>query len=195
MNKLDAGTVGQQLRGINLYFVGMMGAGKSTVGQLVAQALGYQFFDTDSVIEQVSGQSVSQIFASMGESEFRQLETQVLAELSAYTRLAIATGGGIVSRPPNWSYLRHGLIIWLNVPVELIYSRLKKDTTRPLLQTADPLAKLQLLMQERRDLYAQADLEIGVSQGDTADRVAQRVLAAIPTVLKPKIEERGEMEA
>ncbi|MFM7428065.1 MAG: shikimate kinase [Elainella sp.] len=184
MNKLDAGTVSQQLRGINLYFVGMMGTGKSTVGQLVARSLGYQFLDTDTVIEQVSGQSVSQIFASQGEPEFRQLETQVLAELSAYTRLVIATGGGIVSLTQNWSYLRHGLIIWLNVPVELIYSRLKKDTTRPLLQTADPLAKLQLLMQERRSLYAQADLEIGVSQGETADRVAQRVLAAIPTVLK-----------
>lgn len=173
-----------RLRGTNLYLVGMMGAGKSTVGRLVAQRLSYRFFDTDSIIERAAGQSINQIFAS-GESEFRQLETQVLAELSAYTRLVVATGGGIVTPPQNWSYLRHGLVIWLNVPLEVLHHRLRKDTSRPLLQTADPLAKLQLLLQERRALYAQADLEIRVSASDSAEQVAQRLLAEIPTVLKP----------
>ena len=109
----------------------------------------------------------------------------MLAELSAYTRLVIATGGGIVSRSQNWSYLRHGLIIWINVPVEVLQSRLSKDTSRPLLQTGDPLAKLQLLLQERRSLYAQADLEITVGPQEAAEQVAQRLLSEIPTVLKP----------
>lgn len=184
MNSGSISSLRDRLQGINLYFIGMMGAGKSTVGQLVGRRLNYQFFDTDSVIEQAAGQSVSQIFAAAGEPEFRQLETQVLAELSAYTRLVIATGGGIVSQPQNWSYLQQGLVIWLNVPVELIYSRLKKDSTRPLLQTTDPLAKLQLLMQERRPLYAAADLEITVTPGEPAERVAERVIAAIPKALK-----------
>lgn len=184
MNSNDISILRSRLQGINLYFVGMMGAGKSTIGQLVGQTLSYQFFDTDRVIEQAAGQSVSQIFTTSGESSFRQLETQVLAELSAYTRLVIATGGGIVSQPQNWSYLQQGLVIWLNVPIELIYSRLKKDTTRPLLQTADPLAKLQLLMQERRPLYAEADLEIVVRPGEPAERVASRVIDRIPEALK-----------
>ncbi len=179
-------TLRDRLQGTNLYLIGMMGVGKSTVGQLVAKALGYRFFDTDTVIEQATGQSISEIFAGMGEAEFRQLETQVLAELSAYTRLVVATGGGIVSQQKNWSYLRHGLIIWLNVPIEVLFHRLKQDTTRPLLQTADPLAKLQLLLQERRSLYAQADIEIPITAEESAEQVADRILLAIPNILRPE---------
>lgn len=177
-------TLRDRLQGTNLYLIGMMGVGKSTVGQLLAKALGYRFFDTDAVIEQATGQTISEIFAGMGEAEFRQLETQVLAELSAYTRLVVATGGGIVSQQKNWSYLRHGLIIWLNVPIEILFQRLKKDTTRPLLQTADPFAKLQLLLQERRERYAQADLEISVKAGESAEQVTDRILLAIPNILR-----------
>lgn len=178
-------TLRDRLQGTNLYLIGMMGAGKSTVGQQIAQRLDYRFFDTDSVIEQATGQAISQIFANTGEAEFRKLETQVLAELSPYTRLVISTGGGIVSQPKNWSYLRHGLIIWLNVPIEVLYQRLQQDISRPLLQTADPLATLQLLLQERRSLYAQADLEIAVAATDTPEQVVDRVLAEIPGILKP----------
>lgn len=161
-----------------------MGSGKSTIGQMLAHQLNYHFFDTDRVIEQATGQSISQIFATTGEAEFRQMETGVLSELSTYTRLVIATGGGIVSQRQNWGYLRHGLVIWLNVPLELLYERLKKDTSRPLLQTPDPMATLQLLMQSRRDLYAQADLEITVNPGDSAGRVAERILTTIPQILR-----------
>lgn len=178
-------TLRDRLQGTNLYLIGMMGAGKSTVGQQIAQRLDYRFFDTDSVIEQATGQAISQIFANTGEAEFRKLETQVLAELSPYTRLVISTGGGIVSQSKNWSYLRHGLIIWLNVPIEVLYQRLQQDTGRPLLQTADPLATLQLLLQERRSLYAQADLEISVAATDTPEQVVDRVLAEMPGILKP----------
>lgn len=173
-----------------------MGAGKTTVGQLLAQSLQYRFFDTDAVIERAAHQPIKDIFATMGESEFRQLETQVLGELSVYKQLVVATGGGIVSRPQNWSYLHYGLTIWLNVPIEVLYSRLKKDTSRPLLQTEDPLAKLQLLLQERRQLYAQADLEVTVNPGEAAEQVAARVLEELPTVLRPEPEqaEREQVE-
>jgi shikimate kinase len=114
----------ERLKGLNLYLVGMMGAGKSSTGAALAQGLGYQFFDTDSVLEAAAAQTIPEIFAQQGEAAFRQLETQVLAELSAYQRLVIATGGGIVSRPENWSYLHHGIVVWLDVPLAVLKQRL-----------------------------------------------------------------------
>ena len=169
-----------------------MGAGKTTIGQLIAQSLHYRFFDTDAVIEQTAQQTISQIFETTGEADFRQVETQVLAELSTYSRLVVATGGGIVTPRQNWSYLRHGVIIWLDVPLEVLYTRLKKDTQRPLLQTSDPFARLQLLLQERRPLYSQADVTVTVEAGESAEQVAERILAAIPAVLRSEEPEEPE---
>ena len=164
----------------------MMGAGKTTIGRLLAKELGYCFFDTDFLIEQLVGQSVSQIFADAGEPRFRQLETQVLAELSPYKNLAIATGGGIVLNPLNWSYLQHGLVIWLDVPIQQLWSRLQADETRPLLRTSDPLIRLQTLLQQRERFYAQADVQVTVAAGETSEQVVTRVLEEIPKVLRPE---------
>lgn len=174
------------LKGVNLYLVGMMGAGKTTVGQELARKLSYGFVDTDAVIAQVTKKSINQLFAEIGEAEFRQIESKVLAEVCAYTNLAIATGGGIVTQQINWSYLRHGLIVWLDVPIEVLAARLANDSTRPLLQDAALLDKLQLLLQQRRSLYNQADLHIEVSSEETAAQIAARVITEIPTVLKPE---------
>ncbi|MBW4614333.1 MAG: shikimate kinase [Desmonostoc vinosum HA7617-LM4] len=165
----------------------MMGVGKTTVGRLVAKQLGYGFVDTDDVIVQAAGKSINQIFAEEGETAFRQLESDVLAQVCAYTKLTIATGGGIVVRQENWSYLHHGLIVWLNVPLELLYSRLTEDTTRPLLQDADPKEKLRSLLEQRQPLYSQADLQITVSEGDAAEEIANRIMEAIPSVLKTSV--------
>lgn len=178
------------LKGVSLYLVGMMGAGKTTVGRELATYLGYRFVDTDAVISQVTGKSITQLFADVGEAAFRQLESQVLAEVSAYTNLVIATGGGIVLRRENWSYLHHGLVVWLDVPVELLYARLAEDTTRPLLQDADPLKKLRVLLDQRQPLYRQADLQITVTN-DTPQQLATRVLEEIPPVLIPSREDGG----
>ena len=172
------------LKGVNLYLVGMMGVGKTTIGGELANKLGYSFVDTDAVVSQVTGKSINQLFADVGEAEFRLLESKVLSEVCAYTNLAIATGGGIVLRRQNWSYLHHGLVVWLDVPVEILYARLAKDTTRPLLQDGDPLEKLRSLLQQRQPLYKQADLRISVTKQDTPQQVALRVLDAIPSVLK-----------
>lgn len=172
------------LKGLNLYLVGMMGVGKTTVGRELATRLGYQFFDTDTLVEQVAGKTINEIFTQDGESIFRQIETQVIAELSTYTRKAIATGGGIVLRRENWSYLHHGLIVWLDAPVELLISRLQNDTTRPLLKNPDPAGELQKLLEQRQRLYAQADLKISVSTDETPEEIATRVIEAIPSVLK-----------
>ena len=177
------------LKGVNLYLVGMMGAGKTTVGREIASRLGYGFIDTDAVIEQVAGQSISQLFASVGEAAFRQVESKVLASVCAYKNLAIATGGGIVLQRENWSYLHHGLIVWLDAPAELLYARLQTDTSRPLLNDPTPELKLKALLDQRRSLYAQADLRITISNEETPSQIAMRVLEEIPTVLKPGVSE------
>ncbi|MBH8562503.1 shikimate kinase [Nostoc sp. CENA67] len=172
------------LRGVNLYLIGMMGVGKSTVGDLLAKRLGYTYLDTDDLIVKLAGRSINQLFAEEGEAAFRQLESDVLAQVCARKELTIATGGGIVMRRENWSYLHHGLIVWLDAPLELLYNRLAEDTTRPLLQDPDPKGKLRSLLEQRKPLYAQADLHIILREGETPEEIANKVMEAIPSVLK-----------
>lgn len=176
------------LKGVNLYLVAMPGSGKTTVGRELAKQLNYGFVDTDVIVEKAAGdRSIAQIFAELGEAEFRSLESKVLAQVCAFTKLVISTGGGIVLQQENWSYLHHGLIVWLDLPVDLLYTRLAGDTTRPLLQGVDPLAKLRSLFEQRQPLYAQADLRITVSADETPEQIATRVMEQIPSVLKPAI--------
>jgi shikimate kinase len=178
------------LRNLNVYLIGMMGSGKSTIGKLLAQQLGYQFFDTDNLIVQATGLTVSQIFAEAGEAEFRKIETQVLSQLSAYTRLVVATGGGIILERMNWSHMQQGLVLWLEVEPETLLDRLKEDTTRPLLQDTDPQNKLKTLLEQRHHLYAQADVKVRVEKHDSPEAVAESMIAEIPKVLlrKPSTE-------
>ncbi|WP_236095903.1 shikimate kinase [Lyngbya confervoides] len=172
------------LRNVNLFLVGMMGAGKSTTGQVLAQRLAYHFFDTDALIVQATGQSVDAIFQTHGESGFRKIETSVLAELASYRNLVIATGGGIVLTPQNWSHLRHGLVVWLDVDLPTLWTRLNQDQSRPLLKTPDPRATLAALLEARRSLYAQADVRVAVPGEASPEQVAERVFAAIAPVLR-----------
>ena len=179
------------LKGVNLYLVGMMGVGKTTVGQQLAMKLGYGFVDIDAVIVKATGQSIAQLFAEWGEAQFRQLESQVLAEVSTYTKLVIATGGGIILQRENWSYLHHGIVVWLDVPVEEICVRLAGDTTRPLLQ-GDPAGRLALLLEQRQAMYAQADIQVKSSNAETPKQLATRLLNLIPTVLNAPIHSKGD---
>jgi shikimate kinase len=172
------------LKHCSLFLVGMMGAGKTTVGQALAQRLKYRFFDTDTLIERVAGTDIPQFFATQGEEKFRQLETQILAQLSAQLRSVISTGGGIVLKPENWGYLRHGIVVWLDVPPEVLYDRLKTDDTRPLLKTENPLETLQTLCDRRQHLYAQADLQVNLTGAESPEQVADRVLTQLPRILK-----------
>lgn len=186
LNLKGAITLLEQLQGVNIYLIGMMGSGKTTIGQLLAKQLGYRFVDTDDLITKATHQSISDIFATEGEEAFREIESQVLSQLCAYQKFVIATGGGIILKKMNWSYLRHGIIIWLNVPIEELYNRLKEDTTRPLLQHPNPLKQLQTLLEQRNLLYAQADLEIRVNSGDYPEQVTAKILEKVPSILKPK---------
>jgi shikimate kinase len=172
------------LKGLNIFLIGLMGCGKSTVGKILAHELGYRFFDTDVLLEKVAGKSINEIFATEGEGFFRDLETQVLDQVSLCTKSAIATGGGIVLRKQNWGYLRNGLIIWLDAPISLMVHRLQEDNTRPLLHNTDIQEKLELLLKERQNLYQQADLHITIKEQDTPEKIAQQIINLIPTVLK-----------
>jgi shikimate kinase len=176
--------MGDRLQGLNLYLIGMMGTGKTTVGQRLAKELGYRFFDTDVLIERVAQKSINELFAEEGETFFRNLESQVLGEVSACTRSVIATGGGAVLRPVNWSYLRHGLIIWLDVPISLLIERLAEDNTRPLLKMDDLSLKLETLLAERKSLYQEADLQIAIAKNENPEQIVSKILEQAPNVLK-----------
>ena len=169
------------LQGLNIYLIGMMGAGKSTVGKCLAQQLNYSFIDTDPTVEAIAKQQIAEIFQTKGEAHFRELETKVLKELSVYTRTVIATGGGIIAQQINWSYLREGLVVWLDVDLEILKSRVEQDSTRPL---AD---KLEPLLETRRPLYAQADLQVSITSNCSPQEAAEQVCELIPSVLKSQV--------
>jgi shikimate kinase len=173
-----------QLQGLNVFLIGMMGSGKTTVGQALAEALGYRFFDADYLLEQITQRSISDIFAADGEAVFRDWESQILGELSACTRSVIATGGGVVLRPANWGSLRHGVIVWLEAPLDLLVERLQADQTRPLLQVSELSGRLSQLLQERQHLYAEADLRILITAEESPQSIALKIMAQLPTVLK-----------
>ncbi|WP_396136632.1 shikimate kinase [Chamaesiphon sp. VAR_48_metabat_403] len=195
------------LQGLSVYLVGMMGSGKSTVGPLLATNLGYSFLDTDTTIaracaqdlgysfedpdldeSELVGKIITEIFQTAGEAEFRRIETQILAEVSAYTRLVFATGGGIVIDRENWNHLHQGLVIWLDPSLDLLVERLQDDTTRPILATPEELQpKLDRILTERRDKYAEADIHIPFTHNLTPEEIVDRILAAIPTVLKTPV--------
>jgi shikimate kinase len=176
--------MGDRLQGLNIYLIGMMGTGKTTVGQVLAKELGYRFFDTDVLIERVAQKSINDLFAEEGETFFRNLESQVLGEVSACTRSVMATGGGVVLRPVNWSYLRHGLIIWLDAPISLLVERLAEENTRPLLKIDNLALKLETLLAERKSLYQEADLQIAIAKNENPEQIVSKILEQIPNVLK-----------
>ena len=177
-------TLKQRLAGRSLYLVGMMGSGKTSTGRPLAERLGYGFVDADAVIEQAAGCSIPDIFDRDGEAGFRSLESQVLSAISQRHSLVVATGGGVVTQPENWGLLHSGIVIWLDVVPDQLLQRLNADSTvRPLLQTADPEAALNALLNERRPLYAEADLTVVIND-ETPQAVADGILQLVPSLLK-----------
>jgi shikimate kinase len=181
-------TLRQRLEGLNLYLVGMMGSGKSTAGRHLAQQLGYRFMDADTSVEQVAGRPIPEIFATDGEAEFRRLEAAVLNQIASWHSLVVATGGGVVTQPQNWGQLHQGVVIWLDAPKALLLQRLAADPPPPPRREApDPAARLAELLEQRRPLYAQADLHIE-QDGRPAEQVAAQILEALPSVIKQRSE-------
>ncbi len=114
--------------------------------------------------------------------------------LSPMLRCTIATGGGIILKPENWGYLRNGVIMWLDVPVDVLYDRLMRDTRRPLLQQGNMRERLEILDASRRSLYAQADLRIEITAADTPAPVTDRILVAIDQACAAKAKADAEVE-
>ena len=185
-------TLKQRLAGRSLYLVGMMGSGKTSTGRPLAERLGYGFVDADAVIEQAAGCSIPEIFDRDGEASFRSLESQVLSAISQRHSLVVATGGGVVTQPENWGMLHSGIVIWLDVVPDQLLQRLNADSTvRPLLQTADPEAALNVLLNERRPLYAEADLTVVIND-ETPEAVADGILQLVPSLLKNPTQRRTD---
>ena len=136
---------------MNIIFIGMPGSGKTTLGRIVAQELGFSFYDSDKYIEAKSGKTVAEIFAEHGEAHFRDLETQAMEELCALENTVISTGGGVVERPENVDILKKsGTVIFINRPVEEIAANIN-TAKRPLLK--DGKDKLFELYKRRINLY------------------------------------------
>lgn len=166
-------------RAENIVLIGLMGSGKSTVGRMVAQMLGFQFVDTDHLITDLAGCSIPDIFAREGEAGFRLRESAVLRSLLGRRHCVIATGGGIVTQARNRPLLRHlGFITWLEADPKLLARRTASNNDRPLLRGEEPpLQKLERLLTERKPLYKElADLRIQtdeLSQQESAYGVAE----------------------
>ncbi|MCK4260440.1 MAG: 3-dehydroquinate synthase [Halanaerobiales bacterium] len=161
----------------NIVLIGMMGSGKSTVGKLLAERMGFGFIDTDARLEDWTGRKISEIFATDGEEEFRRLETEVVQQVAKRTGQIIATGGGVVLRSENVKALREkGIVVFLDAGLEILFQRLMDDDSRPLLQTDDPKKKLEDILKNRLPLYREAaDIEIDTNLLNT-EQVVSRII-------------------
>ncbi|UJW75163.1 shikimate kinase [Rhizobium sp. SL42] len=173
----------------NLVFVGLMGAGKSAVGRMVANQLGLPFVDTDVEIERVSRMSISELFAAYGEEEFRALETRVIKRLLRSGPRVVSTGGGaFINDKTRKQIERGGISLWLKADLEVLWERVNKRDHRPLLKTENPKQTLKDLMDKRYPVYELADLTIQ-SRDVRKEVIANEVLMAI--IEKTGIEKTG----
>jgi shikimate kinase len=164
----------------NVYLVGMMGAGKTTAGRLLARRLKRAFLDSDQEIERRCGVKIPVIFEIEGEAGFRQREAAVIAELTAMQDVVLATGGGAILAPESRRLLAaRGTVVYLHAPPESLYERVRYDRNRPLLATPDPRARLASLYAERDPLYREvADVVIDTGR-QSAQGLARQLLARV----------------
>jgi shikimate kinase len=166
------------LRPSSLFLVGMMGAGKSTIGRHLARQAGLAFIDVDRELELRAGVSIATIFAVEGEPAFRQRETQLLDELTQRPGVVLATGGGAVLAAENRAMLRErGLVLYLDASADEIHRRTRGDTARPLLQGDDPQARIAALLATRDPLYREVAHRVFRSPAGNPRRLVARVLA------------------
>jgi shikimate kinase len=156
-----------------LYLVGFMASGKSTIGGHLADELGWTFFDIDRDIEEQERKTVAQIFTELGETAFRDIETQMIRKRISHVQCGrpcvFALGGGAFAQPRNWELIENnGVTIWLDCTLDRVRRRLGDDTTRPLARDHNRLAKL---YEDRRPLYSRADFRVEIESDDVNDVV------------------------
>jgi shikimate kinase len=159
-----------------VFLVGFMGAGKTTVGRALAKRLDYGFLDTDAEVEARAGRSIDELFHAHGEGYFREREWEALLAVAARTRLVVATGGGLFLAEAHRDFIRrHGVSVWLDVPLDTVWDRCRGLPGRPLFTTRAELAEL---LTARRDRYALADHRVEAG-GRDADAIAAEILTRL----------------
>jgi shikimate kinase len=161
----------------NLVLIGFMGCGKSSVGRRLSGLTGHRFVDVDELVMQAEGRSISEIFAELGESHFRDLEQRALEDLVGVCGIVLSTGGGLVLRPTNRETLKRiGIVAWLDADPAILFERAMRSGRRPLLQTDDPKGAFDELLSVRRNFYEiTADFRVDSSRL-THDEAAQILL-------------------
>lgn len=191
MNRPDAASrqaraehLAERLAGRPLVLVGMMGAGKTTVGRRLAARLNRQFLDSDEEIEKAAQMSIPEIFEQRGEPEFRAGETRVIARVLKDRGVVLATGGGAFVNADTRALVKaEALSIWLKAEVDILFERVSRRSNRPLLKTANPRATLEKLIEDRYPIYAEADVTV-ISRDVPQDVVAGDVIDAVLGYLK-----------
>jgi shikimate kinase len=171
----------------NIFLVGMMGAGKTTIGKALARRLAREFVDSDRLLAERTGVPVATIFEIEGEGAFRRRETAVIAEVAALDDQVVATGGGSVLAAENRRAMREaGTVVYLRARLDHLWERTRHDATRPLLATPDPRATLEAILTEREPLYRDAAHVIVETGSQAAQTVVNRILAALRTHAGPE---------
>ncbi|CAN7312921.1 MULTISPECIES: shikimate kinase [unclassified Devosia] len=169
----------ERLGGRPLILVGMMGAGKTTVGRRLAARLGRRFLDSDEEIEKAAQMTIPEIFAQRGEPEFRAGEMRVISRLLKEDDIVLATGGGAFVNPETRALVKSGAIsVWLKADLDVLFERVSRRSNRPLLKTADPKGTLEKLIADRYPIYAEADITV-LSRDVPQDSVAADVISAL----------------
>jgi shikimate kinase len=163
----------------SIVLIGMMGAGKSSIGRRLAARLAIPFVDADVEIEEAAGMSIADIFAAQGEPYFRAGEARVLARLLDHGPQVLATGGGAFMNEQTRAKMRETAVsVWLKADLDVLARRLRRRNDRPLLKTADPVATLAALLAEREPVYGKADVTV-VSRDTAHDVIVGEIIAAI----------------
>jgi len=184
LRQARAQQLAERLAGRPLVLVGMMGAGKTTVGRRVANRLGRQFRDSDEEIERAAQMTIPEIFEQRGEPEFRAGETRVIARVLKEEGVVLATGGGAFVHPDTRTLMKaEAVTVWLKAEADILFERVSRRSNRPLLKTANPRATLEKLIEDRYPIYAEADVTV-ISRDVPQDVVASDVVDAVLAHLK-----------
>lgn len=183
--EIDIHQLRQALGTRSVVLVGLMGAGKSTIGRRLASRLGLGFIDADTEIEKAADMTIPEIFAKHGEAYFRAGEVRVVARILEQGPQVLATGGGAYMNAESRANIRaRGVSVWLNAELDVLLRRVKRRADRPLLKSGDPEGVLKRLIAERYPVYAEADLTV-MSRETNHDEIVDEVLAALAHHLLP----------